>query len=166
MPAKGMSKATAKRRGFVLDKTGVWRKKTVLEKYYEEGYLDLIDSPFPAEKRMRAGEILARDYYLGNYDNLQSVKIYQFNIRTTGSAGKERSLYYRERYMRAVKNIPYEFWPTVYKVCIEDTRIDKFEEKNDNSLNAKNKNYCLKVFLCLGLERLLKFYLQKNKKSS
>ncbi len=164
MAQKGMSAATAKRRGYVLDNSGTWRKKTVLEKYYDEGYLDLVGSPFKAEQRKLAGEILAHDYYLGNYENLQSVKIFQVHIRTTGNIGKERALYYKERYLRAIKNIPYEFWPTVYKVCIEDTRIDNFEEKNDNSLRSKNKNYCLKVFLCMGLERLLKYYLQKDRK--
>ncbi len=166
MAKKGISEATAKKRGYVLNENGIWRKKTALEKYYDEGYLELEGSPFTAKQRKTAGEILARDYYLGNYNNLQSVKIYRLNIRTTGNAGKERALYYKERYLRAVKNIPYEFWPTVYKVCIEDIKIDKFEEKNDNSLKSKNKNYCLKVFLCLGLERLLKYYLQKNEKSS
>ena len=166
MAHNGMSAATAKRRGYVLDKNGIWRKKTALEKYYEEGYLELEGSPFSAEQRKKAGEILARDYYLGNYNKLQSCKIFQLNIRTTGSVGSDRAMYYKERYLRAVKNIPYEFWPTVYKVCIEDMKIDKFEEKNDNSLRTKNKYYCLKVFLCLGLERLLKYYLQKNKKSS
>ena len=166
MAQKGISEATAKRRGYVRDENGIWRKKTALEKYYDEGYLNLEGSPFTAEQRKRAGEILARDYYLGNYQNLQSVKIFRLRIKTTGNVGIERSMYYKERYLQAIKNIPYEFWPTVYKVCIEDIRIDNFEEKTDNSLKAKNKNYCLKVFLCMGLERLLKYYLQKNKKNS
>ncbi len=166
MPVKGMSAATAKRRGYVLERGGIWRKRTVLEKYYEDGYLELSGSPFTAEQRKKAGEILLRDYYLGNYDKLQSVKMYQCRIKTTGNVGVERSLYYKERYLRAIKSIPYEFWSTVYKVCIEDVRVDEFEGNDDNSLKSKNNNYCLKVFLCLGLERLLKFYLQKCKKSS
>ena len=166
MAQRGISEATAKRRGYVLDDSGIWRKKTALEKYCDEGYLELEGSPFTSEQRKHAGEILARDYYLGNYHKVQSIKVSPVHVKTTGNVGIERSMYYKERYLRAVKSIPYEFWPTVYKVCIEDIKIDKFEEKNENSLKSKNKNYCLKMFLCLGLERLLKFYLQKNKKSS
>ena len=161
-----ISDANAKRRGYILDKNGIWRKKTVLERYFERGYLDLEGSPFTAEQRKHAGEILARDYYLGNYDKIRSVNLLHFRIKTTGNIGNERSMYYKERYLKAIKSIPYEFWPAVYKVCIEDIGIDEFEEKYDNTLRGKNKNYCLKVFLCLGLERLLKFYLQKIKKSS
>ena len=166
MSQKVMSEINARKRGYILDKSGIWRKKTVLEKYLERGYLELKGSPFSAEQRKRAGEILARDYYLGNYDKGQSGKLLYFRIRTTGDIGNDRAMYYKERYLKAIKNIPYEFWPTVYKVCIEDIEIDKFEEKNDNTLRGKNNNYCLKAFLCLGLERLLKLYLQKNKKSS
>lgn len=166
MAKRKMSAATAQRRGYVLESTGIWRKRTVLEKYFEEGCLELANSPFSAEQRKEAGEILARDYYLGNYDKLQSVKLENMHIKSTAMRGVEMCLYYKERYLRAIKSIPYEFWPTVYKVCILDSKIEFEKEKNYFSLDIKNKKYCQKVFLCLGLERLLKFYLQENKKSS
>ena len=166
MSQKKISATILKNREYIKDDTGIIRKRTVLQKYYEEGCLELSGSPFTAEQRKMAGEILARDYYLGNYDKLQSIKLSALHIKTTGNIGMERALYYKERYLKAVKSIPYEFWPTVYKVCIEDVKIDVEKEKNYFSLGVKNKKYCLKVFLCLGLERLLKFYLQKYKKSS
>lgn len=166
MSREKISAAVSPKREGVVKSAGIVRKKTVLEKYYEEGCLELLGSPFTAEQRKKAGEILSRDYYLGNYDKLQSIKLADLHIKTTGNIGRERALYYKERYLKAVKSIPYEFWPTVYKVCIEDVKIDVEKEKNYFSLGVKNKKYCLKVFLCLGLERLLKFYLQKFKKSS
>ena len=104
-----MSDINAKKRGYVLDKNGIWRQKTVLERYLEKGYLDLEGSPFTAEQRKHAGEILARDYYLGSYEKMRSVNLLHFHIRTTGNVGNDRAMYYKERYLQAVKNIPYEY---------------------------------------------------------
>lgn len=166
MSRKTMSEAVAKRRGYVLDEVGNWRKKTILEKYYEEGNLNLTGSIFSAEQRKKAGELLARDYYLGNYHNLQSVKVYEVNIRTTGEQGIERALYYKERYLQAMKYVPFEFWNVVYKVCIADEKINPKKEKSDSIMLNKHNVYHLKMLLCFGLDRLANFYFKKSKKSS
>ena len=155
-----------KKLGYLVDEKGKLRRKTVLERYYEQGVLELEGSPVSAKQRTKAGEILARDYYLGNSNHLQSIKLFESNIPTTGDSGIERSLYYKNRYLKAIKYVPYEFWPVLYTVCIEDKKIMYEKEKYDSELKNKNNIFHLKMLLVLGLERLLKYYLQKNKKSS
>ena len=161
-----MAKNMALKRGYVIDDKGRMRRKTVLDKYFEEGALNLPKSPFSAAQRKKAGEILARDHYLGHYNTLQSIKYYESNIKSTGERGIEISLYYKNKYLEAMKNIPHEFRDAVYRVCIEDRKLIMEQEKTDKILQNKNIVFYRKMLLVLGLERLLKFYLQKNKKSS
>lgn len=161
-----MEKNEAIKKGYTKDNNGRLRRKTVLLSYFEQGYLELPKSPFKAEKRKKAGEILARDYYLGNRHNLQSIKLLESNIPTTGETGIEISLYYKNRYLEAMKNIPYEFREVVFKVCVEDKKIVADTKNNNKNLRDKNFIYYQKMLLVLGLERLLKYYLTKNKKSS
>lgn len=160
-----MEKTAAIKKGYVQDNNGRLRRKNALDSYFEQGYLELPHSPFSAEKRKKAGEILARDFYLGNRHNLQSIKFLESNIPTTGEVGIEISLYYKNRYLEAIKNIPYEFREVVFRVCIEDKKIVSGTNSNKN-LRDKNFIYYQKMLLVLGLERLLKYYLTKNKKSS
>lgn len=166
MTKLNMNEVALLKHGYRIDKDGKLRRDNVLERYYRHGFLELPNSPFSAEKRKKAGEILARDYYLGNYRNLQSVKFYESNIPTTGDAGIEISLYYKNRYLNAMKSVPYEFWPVLYRVCIEDKKLTTEEEKTEKKLKDKNNIFHQKMLLTLGLERLLKYYLKKNKKSS
>ena len=166
MAKTAMDKTEAIKHGYEIDSEGRLRRNTVLERYYRKGLLELKGSPFSAEKRKQAGEILARDYFLGNYHNLRSVKFYESNIPTTGENGIEISLYYKNKYLNAMKSVPYEFWEVIYRVCIEDKKLTSEEEKTKRSLKDKNNIFYLKMLLVLGLERLLKYYLQKNKKSS
>ena len=49
------------RRGYVIESDGSIRKKTVLEKYFERGYLDLPNSKFSAEDRKKVGEKYSPD---------------------------------------------------------------------------------------------------------
>lgn len=161
-----MKKNMAVKRGYVIDNKGRLRHKTALDKYYESGVLALIQSPFSAEQRKRAGEILARDYYLGHYNTLQSIKYYESNIKSTGERGIEISLYYKNKYLEAIKSIPHEFREAVLRVCVEDKKLVDKKEKTDKNLMDKNIVFYRKMLLVLGLERLLKYYLQKNKKSS
>ena len=82
------------------------------------------------------------------------------------SSEREDALIYKERYLSAIKSIPAEFWPKVRIVCIEDEELKIDKNIIPQSLLGKQMMYCLKTFLALGLERLVKFYLQKNIKSS
>lgn len=106
---------------------------------------------------------MAKDFYLGNYNNLQSVPL----LRISGSTGgRDNALVYKERYIAAMKSLPQEFWPVVRIVCIEDKELKVDKNIISQSLLGKQIVYHLKMLLVLGLERLVKYYLQKNKKSS
>ncbi|MBP5215502.1 MAG: hypothetical protein J6039_02980 [Alphaproteobacteria bacterium] len=139
---------------------------SVLEKYFERGYLDLCESKFSAEDRKRVGEMLFYDYYCGGMYNLKSCRLDGVNIPGTSELGNESKIFCRERYLRAVRSVPSEFWKAVRTVCIEDCELTAEETKNKKSILGKYKIYCQKIMLNLGLNRLIKFYLQKNKKSS
>lgn len=139
-------------------------KKTVLQKYYEDGYLDMPESKFTAEDRKTAGDLLAQDYYLGNYDSLQTARLRIVAIATTGEYTREQALYFKERYFRAIKTIPIEFWPTVRRVCIDDLPITSDKYISVHSSLYKHDIYHKKMLLNLGLERLVYFYFKKNQK--
>ena len=151
--------------GFSKNKDGIYYKKSVLEKYYDLGYLSLFEEKFSAADRLLAGKRIAFDYYMANRCNLQSIKQFVVNISTTGDSGRESQLFYKERYFQAIRTIPKEFWAIVRFVCIDDNEI-KDNKNPKGSLGYKHNVYCQKVFLCLGLDRLSEFYLQKSKKSS
>ena len=64
--------------------------------------------------------------------------------------------------MEAIRSIPHEFREMVYRVCVEDKKLVDEKEKTNKNLTDKNIVFYRKMLLVLGLERLLKFYLQKN----
>lgn len=147
------------------NKKVIW-KKTVLDSYYARGYLYLSSSCYSSEDRKRAGEMLAKDYYLGLPQSLKSVDFTIMNIPTTGETLSENRQFHRERYLRAVQSVPCEFWPSVRRVCLEDKKLICDELVDKNSLKNKNNSYYQKMLLNLGLDRLIRFYLKENKKSS
>lgn len=161
-----ISKEEAKKRGYVKRKEGGYYKMSVLEKYCAAGYLNLPDSPYTDEDRMRAGLRLAKDYYLGNFNNLQSVKLFLVRISSSRESGREAALFFNERYLKAVRAVPPEFWQAVRTVCVEDKELTVAKEVKQGTLLYKQCSYHRKMLLCLGLERLVKFYFQKNQKKT
>ena len=158
-----ISKEEALKKGYKKRQQGGYYKQSVLEKYWEKGWLRLENSPFSAEDRKKAGELLRKDFYLSNYNNLHSLSFIKISKST---ADRENLLYYKERYLGAVKSVPQEFWRAVRVVCIEDCELKIDKNIIAHSLLSKQASYHLKMLLNLGLERLVKYYLQKNKKSS
>lgn len=154
------------RKGYVRNNDGVVCHKTVLERYFDRGYLDLPSSCYSAEDRKRVGEMLARDYFLGMPKHLKSIDLSDVNIPTTGDSVSETVMFYHDRYLRAMQAVPYEFWSAVRRVCIDDKKLICDEVVDKKSLKNKNCSYHQKMLLNMGLERLIEFYLKKNKKSS
>lgn len=166
MIKKVIKKDEVLRKGYVKNNDGVYCRKSVLERYYDKGYLDLPKSCFSAEDRLRVGQRLAVDYYLGSSRGIKSIDVSDVNIPTTGESGRESAMFYRNRYLKAVQSIPHEFWPSVRRVCVEDKKLICDLPVDKNTLKNKNDSYHQKMLLNLGLERLIEFYLKKNKKSS
>ena len=160
------AKNSQKKRIETMDLRRENHNKTVLERYLERGFLELPQSPFSAEDRKKAGEMLAYDFYMGRELGLQAVRIRDINIPNTSHQFSDSVLFYRDRYLRAMRSIPHEFWPAVRRVCIEDKILKIDDENKESKLKNKNNVYFQKMLLNLGLERLIEFYLHKNKKSS
>ncbi len=133
------------------------RKRSTLQRYYDEGVLELSDSRFAAADRKNAGEILLLDYYLGNYDSRQTARLFLCKIPTTGEYGRDQALFYKERYLRAIKNIPSEFWMAVRRVCIDDLPL-KSNYPEQHAMLRKYDVYHQKKLLNMGLDRLIQFY--------
>ncbi|MCQ2734686.1 MAG: DUF6456 domain-containing protein [Alphaproteobacteria bacterium] len=161
-----IDKAEAKRKGYHKNSRGTYINKSVLDKYYEQGYLDLSGSEYCAEDRKQAGERLAHDYYLSHYNSLKSPILAVNIIPTTGESGMDVAMFFRERYINALRHVPYEFWPVVRLVCIEDKELKGDDECEKKTLRSKNSIFYKKMLLNLGLDRLFKFYSKKIEKSS
>ena len=140
------------------------QNESVLEKYLRKGWLDMPNSDFCAQDRKRVGEWLARDFYLGDYNDVKSIDLSRENIASTNHLGRDEALFYRNRYLEAAKSIPAEFWPDVRLVCIENKELKGDETVPPQSLINKHCVYLHKSLLNMGLNRLIKHYLQKNKK--
>ncbi|MBQ8671483.1 MAG: hypothetical protein IJ525_03070 [Alphaproteobacteria bacterium] len=160
------TKERLKSRGYVVENDGTVRKKTVLEKYFEKGYLDLPNSQFSAEDRKKVGEKLAYDYYLSNLNHVRSVNLEMPRIKSTGEGGIEGFLFHQQRYLNALKSIPYEFLEAVRIVCIEDRELGCDKSVPKSGIKSKYNIYYRKMLLTLGLERLVKYYLKISKNSS
>ncbi len=154
-----ISKEEALKKGYKKRQQGGYYKQSILEKYLEKGWLELENSPFSAEDRKKAGELLRKDFYLSNYNNLHSLPLIKISKST---ADREDLIYYKERYLGAVKSVPSEFWPAVRAVCIEDIELKANKNIITHSLLSKQASYHLKMLLVLGLERLVRYYLQKK----
>ncbi len=136
------------------------KQMSVLERYYRNGYLDMINSQFNGLDRKTVGELLAKDYFLGNFDSIKGMLWYRDKISTTGEYSREQALYYKERYLRAMKQVPEEFWPTVRRVCIEDLPLEGSFPPEQLMMN-KYSVYHQKILLNHGLDRLIYFYFKK-----
>ena len=133
---------------------------TVLERYYENGWLDYAcDLKHTALARCSFGLLLARDFYLAGLSAVKATDCSK--IRVDGCGGDWRSgdgaYFHRQRYNAAMQAVPKEFWDVVRLVCIDDVPI----AANDNAVSARRKAelaFAAKYDLCRGLDRLVDFY--------
>lgn len=141
-------------------------KKSVLEKYFEKGYLRLANSPFSDEDRKKVGEMLALDYYIGSSSKVKSINLENERVQSFGAPDSENKIFHLQRYHDALRHVPREFHFQLYIVCIEDKELKADNDNFSTECYNKYNIYHQKMLLTLGLERLVRFYLQKNKKSS
>ena len=136
------------------------KNMTVLERYYGDGFLDLLSTgEHTAEGRYHAGTVFAKDAYLSRISNLKSTD--PAIIRVDGSGGgelSEKALFHRDRYNKALRAVPHEFLAVVTRVCVDDLPI----AANDNGpMPARRKSemsFSLRLDLVRGLDRLIDFY--------
>lgn len=133
----------------------------VLERYYENGYLDFKTTRrYTALSRCSYGMRLAADFQIGGHGKVIATDCSKIRV-DGGTQRKEtdRQLYHQQRYNRAMASVPKEFRAVIRHVCIEDKPIA--DNDNELILSARRRaewNFSGKIDLCRGLDRLIDFY--------
>lgn len=136
------------------------RKLSVLEDYFERGLLGIVPSRWTPEYRFLAGQQLALDFYKSR---LQSVSAINYEKdRVDVSASNNEPAYVldaRNRYNKAIKDVPAEFWSVVSEVCCFDKLIKGIGKTKQQRLYNRNMKLC---DLCRGLDYVIKGYLSNG----
>ena len=139
-------------------------KLTVLDVYGKIGYLNYGNKRYTADDRIKVGKRLHDDYYMATH-GIQAIDYGKEKVDCFGiKPESEKVLEAKEKFARAMKSMPLEFRKVIFRVCCEDKRI--VEEKQLTRWNRKLYLITQAQLLSLGLDRLIKHYVQKNKKSA
>lgn len=153
-----VTKADCIEAGFVKLPGKCIQKLSTLELYATKGYLDFGSKRYTANDRVNAGHTLASDYYLGGLNQVSAVDLAKIRVDGGGSiVGAEKKAFHEDRFRKAIRAIPREFLSIVHHVVIEDKPLKVVG--TDREVNKKL--FLLRVDLCRGLDRLIKFYLRR-----
>jgi len=134
---------------------------TVIERYYENGWLDFnCTKRYTALARCSYALLLAQDFYLANIQNIKATDCSKIKVDSTGYyQDSNKSLYYQERYNKAISSVPKEFREIIRLVCIDDRPLAVNDNFKDMTSRRKSEwSFSLKIDLCRGLDRLIDFY--------
>lgn len=145
-----------KKRGFVREKDGLFHKLNTLEQYARDGWIEFGDKRYSALDRVGAGNRIGRDFYLAGLEAVSANDIRRVRVDGRGAAILPlKMLEARERFNRAMQQVPFEFWPVVSRVCCEDKEFVISGGSERQKAYAKHRAAML---LCLGLDRLVAHY--------
>lgn len=157
---KYTSKQDALNKGLVK-KDGVLYKQSLIELWHAKGWLDMPDSPYSSDDRLRCGLKLALDYQIISRENLHSGHVFNDKVDISRNIESRSLLNAKDRYNKAIRSIPAEFWPVVRCVC-----IDEKEPAVPPQMSERQKtyfNYMKRIDLCRGLDRIISHTLKLNK---
>ena len=140
----------------LIKKNGCFYKQTLLEIWHNKGWLELKNSRYGADDRLRFGLKFMLDYHLANRFNLHSGFIFNDKIDSSVKNESMELLDAQNRYRRAVRSVPSEFWPVVRRVCLEEK-----EPVVPPQLSERQKTYfyfLCRIDLCRGLDRIIEAY--------
>ena len=139
-------------------------KLTVLDVYGKIGYLNYGNKRYTADDRIKVGKRLHDDYYMATH-GIQAIDYGKEKVDCFGiKPESEKVLEAKEKFARAMKSMPLEFRKVIFRVCCEDKRI--VEEKMVTAWKRRIYLITQAQLLSLGLDRLIRHYVQKNKKSA
>lgn len=144
----------------IIKKNGTFYRQTLLEIWYAKGWLELSTSRYGSEDRLRYGLKFMLDYYIVNRENLHSSHMFNDKVDLSGRPESMSRLEAQDRYRRAVRSVPAEFWPIVRAVCLEER-----EPVAPPDLSERQKAYfyfLCRTDLCRGLDRIIDIYTPKN----
>ncbi|MBE6443601.1 MAG: hypothetical protein E7020_02915 [Alphaproteobacteria bacterium] len=149
---KYINKKDVINRGFIK-KNGTIYKQSLIEIWYNKGWLELNNSNYNSEDRLKAGLKLALDFHIINRANLHSSHIINDKIDNNYNNESFAILDAKKRYQQAIKSIPAEFWPIVRQICIEEK--DPIPPLNTSERQRAYFYYMCRIDLCRGLDRIL-----------
>lgn len=133
------------------------RKLSVIENYFEQGLLNTVAGKFTPEYRLAAGLQLARDFYQSRLQTISAINYEKDRVDMSISADEPAFvLDARTRYIKAIKDVPAEFWGVVSEVCCFDKLIKGVGKSQRQRLYNRNMKIC---DLCRGLDYVIKGYL-------
>lgn len=144
-----------KKQGFVI-KDGLPYRMTLIERYYSKGWLEYGDKRIDSGIRLDSANQLAADFYYSRFPSNAAIDWQK--ERVDGGFNKaepEPVLDARNRFFKAIRSVPREFWPVVQDVVLYETRPDI---GGATQLAYKQELYRMKVDLCRGLDRLAWHY--------
>lgn len=136
------------------------RKLSAIEDYYERGLLGTVAGKWTPEYRLSAGLQLANDFYHGRMSSVSAINYEKDRVDMSISADEPAFVMdARTRYIKAIKDVPAEFWGVVSDVCCFDKRI-----KGDGvSERKRRETKFVKICdLCRGLDYVIKGYLSNG----
>lgn len=136
------------------------RKLSVIENYFEQGLLNTVAGKFTPEYRLAAGLQLARDFYRARLQSITAIDYEKDRVDISISEDEPAFvLDARSRYIKAIKDVPAEFWGVVSDVCC----FDKFIKGVGNSERKRRETKFVQICdLCRGLDYVIKGYLSNG----
>ena len=135
------------------------RKLSVIEDYFERGLLATVGGKFTPEYRLAAGLQLAFDFYRGRLQSITAIDYEKDRVDTSAKKEPDFVLDARDRYIKAMKDVPAEFWGVVSDVCCFDKLIKGMGQTKQQKLYNRNMKIC---DLCRGLDYVIKGYLSNG----
>ena len=143
----------------IIKKNGRIQKLSILEIWHSKGYLDYEKSQYSSDERLQYGLRLALDFQIINRANLHSGYILNTKIDGINSKKSISVLNAMNRYNKAIRSVPAEFWSIVRKICIDD--CDIIFPKNLSERQRSYYSYLNRIDLCRGLDRVIESYTKK-----
>ena len=134
---------------------GLVKRLTLIERYYFKGWLKYGDKRLDDKIRLDCANRLASDFFFSRFPSNAAIDWQK--ERVDGGFDKsepERVLDARDRFFKAIRCIPSEFWGVVQSVVLNEQR-PKF---NDGKFANECALYTHKIDLCRGLDRLAWHY--------
>lgn len=136
------------------------RRLSVIEDYYERGLLGSVAGKWTPEYRLSAGLQLANDFYRGRLSSVSAINYEKDRVDTSISNNEpDFVLDARDRYQKAIKDVPAEFWGVVSDVCCFNKLIKGEGKKRYDREKSKFVKIC---DLCRGLDYVIKGYLSNG----
>lgn len=158
---KYTSKQDAINKG-IVKKNGVFCKQSVLETWHSKGWLELDHSRFSGDDRLRFGLKFIGDYQYLRRSQITTVSLENNKINVSSRIQSDNLLDAIDRYRKALRSIPREFWPMVRRICLED-----LPPEYPASISDRKKAYLSFLYrtdLCRGLDYVIEAYTHKLKK--